>query len=148
MAEEKKRPKVGVGVMLFKDGKVLLGKRNDDAQKASSDLHGEGTWTMPGGKLDFQETLIDGAAREVFEETNLKINKDKIKILSVADEIVPDNHYVTVGFLCEDFEGELKTMEPEEITEWKWYDLNNLPEKVFLPSAKMIKAYLTGKIYN
>ena len=49
--EEKQRPKVGVGIMILKDGKVLLGKRNDDAEKASSDLHGEGTWTMPGGNL-------------------------------------------------------------------------------------------------
>jgi len=134
------RPKVGVGVMIFKDNKVLLGKRNDDAQKASSDLHGEGTWTMPGGKLDFQETLINGAYREVLEETSIKINKDKLKVISVADEIVPDNHYVTVGFLCQDFEGEPKTMEPEEITEWKWYDLNNLPDNVFFPQRQNDKS--------
>ena len=145
---EKQRPKVGVGVMILKDNKVLLGKRHDDAEKASSDLHGEGTWTMPGGKLDFHETLIDGVYREALEETGIKIDKDKIKVISVADEIVPDNHYVTVGFLCEDFEGEPKIMEPEEITEWKWYNLDNLPEKVFLPSAKMIRAYLNKKIYN
>jgi len=145
---EIQRPKVGVGVMIFKDGKVLLGKRNDDAEKASSDLHGEGTWTMPGGKLDFQETLIDGLYREAFEETGIKVNKDRIRVISVADEIVKDNHYVTVGFLCEDFEGEPKIMEPEEIVEWKWYNLDSLPEKVYPPSAKVIKAYLNKKIYN
>lgn len=144
---EKQRPKVGVGMMLFKDGKVLLGKRNDDAKKASSDLHGEGTWTFPGGKLDFHETLIDGISREVFEETNIKINKEKTIILSVSDEIVPDNHYVTIGFFCEDFNGELKIVEPEEITEWKWYNLDSLPEKVYPPSLKMIKAYLNKNIY-
>ncbi len=148
MQEEKQRPKVGVGVMIFKDNKILLGKRNDDALKASSDLHGEGTWTMPGGKLEFHETLIDGICREVLEETGIKINKDKLKVISVGDEIVPDNHYITVGFLCEDFEGEAKIVEPEEITEWKWYNLDSLPEKVFPPSAKMIKAFLGKKIYN
>ncbi|MFA6190445.1 MAG: NUDIX domain-containing protein [Candidatus Staskawiczbacteria bacterium] len=146
--QEKQRPKVGVGAMILSKDGVLLGKRNDDAKKASSDLHGEGTWTMPGGKLDFKETLIDGICREVFEETSIKINKDKLKVISVADEIVYDNHYVTVGFLCEDFEGEPQIMEPNEITEWKWYNLDNLPEKVFPPSAKMIKAYLNKKIYN
>lgn len=146
--EEKQRPKVGVGVMILKDGKVLLGKRNDDAKKASSDLHGEGTWTMPGGKLDFHEALIDGAFREAFEETGIKVDKATISIISVADEIVPDNHYVTVGFLSKNFEGEPKVMEPEEIVEWKWYNLSELPEKVFSPSQKMIKAYLNKKIYN
>lgn len=148
MPEEKQRAKVGVGAMILKDGKVLLGKRNDDAKKASSDLHGEGTWTMPGGKLDFQETLLEGVCREIFEEIGVKINADKLKVISVADEIVPDNHYVTIGFLCEDFNGEARLMEPEEITEWKWYNLNELPEKVFPPSLKMIKAYLNKNIYN
>jgi hypothetical protein len=38
-------------------------------------------------------------------------------------------------------------MEPEEITEWRWYNLDNLPERVFPPSAKMIKAFLNNKIY-
>ena len=52
-----KRPRVGVGVMILKDGNILLGHRNTDAAKASSALHGEGTWTMPGGKLDFHEDL-------------------------------------------------------------------------------------------
>lgn len=146
---EKQRPKVGVGIMILNNrGEVLLGKRIDDAKKASSDLHGEGAWTMPGGKLDFQETLIDGACREVFEEIGVRLDRNKLKVLSITDEIVPDNHYVTIGFLCEDFEGEPKAMESEEITEWKWYNLDNLPENVFLPSAKMIKAYLSNKIYN
>ena len=147
--EEKQRPKVGVGIMILNNQReVLLGKRNDDAEKASSDLHGEGTWTMPGGKLDFQETLIDGACRELFEEIGVKLTSDKLKLISVSDEIVPDNHYVTVGFLIENFKGEPKIMEPEEITEWRWYNLNNLPEKVYPPSAKMIKNFLSKKIYN
>jgi len=146
--EEKQRPKVGVGVMILKDSKVLLGRRHDDPNKADSDLHGEGTWTMPGGKLDFKETVKEGAARELLEETGIKVDMDKLKVISVADEIVPDNHYVTIGFLCEDFEGEIKVMEPEEITEWKWYNIDNLPEKVFPPSVKMIKAYLSKEIYN
>jgi ADP-ribose pyrophosphatase YjhB (NUDIX family) len=146
--EEKQRPKVGVGVMVLKDNKVLLGKRNDDAKKASSDLHGEGTWTMPGGKLDFHETVVDGAARELFEETGVKVNKDIFKIISVSDEIVPDNHYVTIGFLCENFDGEPKVMEPEEITEWKWFAFDGLPGKVFPPSLKVIRAFVNKKVYN
>jgi mutator protein MutT len=143
---EKNKPKVGVGIMLLQDGKVLLGKRHDDAQKASSDLHGEGTWTMPGGKLDFHETVKNGACREVLEEIGVKINPESLEVISVSDEIVPDNHYVTIGFLCKDFDGDAKVMEPEEITEWKWYNLDNLPDKVFPPSLKMIKAYLNNKI--
>lgn len=142
MEQIKQKPGVGVGVMILKDNKVLLGKRNDDAEKAGSELHGEGTWTMPGGKLDFQELLVDCAFREALEETGIKINKDKLEILSVQDDIVSDKHFVTIGFLCQDFEGEPRVMEPDEITEWQWFSLDALPVKVFLPSLKMVNKYL------
>jgi ADP-ribose pyrophosphatase YjhB (NUDIX family) len=97
---------------------------------------------MPGGKLDFQELLVDAAYREVFEETGIKVNKEKLEILSVQDDIVPDKHFVTIGFLCKDFEGEPKIMEPEEITEWKWYNLDSTPKNIFPPSGKMLKKFL------
>ncbi len=148
MEEKFQKPRVGVGVMIIKEDMILLGKRHDDPKKADSELHGEGTWTMPGGKLDFQEMLRDSVFRETKEETGIEINKEKIKVISVSDDIVEDAHFVTIVFLCEDFEGEPKVMEPDEITEWKWYNLNELPEKVFPPSMKAIKAYLNNKIYN
>jgi 8-oxo-dGTP pyrophosphatase MutT (NUDIX family) len=43
--------------MILKDGKVLLGQRHTDAVLASSELHGEGTRTMPGGKMHFGESF-------------------------------------------------------------------------------------------
>jgi 8-oxo-dGTP pyrophosphatase MutT (NUDIX family) len=72
---EVNKPRVGagIGVFVLKDNKVLLGKRHEDPVKASSALHGEGTWTMPGGKLDFQESFEEGAKRELFEETSIKL---------------------------------------------------------------------------
>ena len=139
---DEKFPKVGVGVMIFKDDKVLLGHRHRDPRKADSELQGEGTWTMPGGKLDYKEDLKDCAQREVFEETGIKINKENIKIISVTNDAVTDAHFVTIGFLCKDFEGDAKIMEPDEITEWKWFDLNNLPSHIFFPSEKILKTFL------
>lgn len=142
------KPGVGVAVMILKDGKTLLGKRHDDPVKADSALHGEGTWTIPGGKLDFKENPEDGACREAIEETGIRINKEKLKLISVGNEIVEDAHFITLGFLCEDFEGEPKVMEPDEIVEWKWFDLNNLPKPMFFPAEKVIKNYLAKEIYK
>lgn len=136
-----KKPGVGVGIMLLKEGKVLLGKRHFDPARADSELHGEGTWTMPGGKLHFREELEDAAYREVLEETGVAINQKKLKMISVTNDIVKDAHFVTLGFLCEDFQGEPKVMEPDEITEWRWFALGKLPRPIFFPSRKILNQY-------
>lgn len=147
MSEEKKIG-VGFGVMVLRDGKVLLWQRHEDPQKADSELHGEWTWTMPGGKMHFHESFEDTCYRETLEETWIKIDKDKIRIISIANDIVPDKHFVTIGFLCEDFEWEAQVMEPDEITKWGRFDLNNLPKPLFFPSEKVIKNYLDKTVYK
>jgi len=53
MAEEKKRIGAGFGVITINnDGKILLGKRNPDPDKADSAFRSAGEWSLPGGKLD------------------------------------------------------------------------------------------------
>ena len=141
MNNSDKKPGVGVGVMILKDNKVLLGKRHSDPNKADSELHGEGSWTMPGGKLHFKENLEEAAQREVFEETGAEINQENLKLVSVTDDIVKDAHFVTIGFLYENLEGEPKVMEPDEIIEWKWFELDNLPSPIFFPSEKILKNF-------
>jgi len=142
---EKQKPGVGFGVMIIKDGKILLGKRHEDPEKASSLLNGAGTWTMPGGKLHFGESFEDGAKREVLEETGIKL--DNVKVLCVNNDLIETAHFVTVGLLCDNFEGEAKVMEPEEITEWKWFDLKELPSPLYFPSEKVLKNYKNGEFY-
>ncbi|MFA5048100.1 MAG: NUDIX domain-containing protein [Patescibacteria group bacterium] len=143
--EEKKKVGAGFGVMFLRDGKVLLGHRHDDPEKASSMLNGAGTWTMPGGKLDFGETFEEGAIREVQEETGLIINK--VRVICVNQDIIETVHFITVGLLAEDFFGEPQAMEPDEITEWQWFDLSNLPSPLYFPSAEILENYKQNKFY-
>jgi 8-oxo-dGTP diphosphatase len=144
----KLKPGVGVGVMILRDNKILLGRRHSDPQKADSDLHGEGSWTMPGGKLEFREGLEEAACRETLEEADLTIIPADLELISVSNDMIPDKHFVTIGFLCAAFSGEPKVMEPDEIVEWGWFDLDNLPSPIFLPSEKILKNYLAKKIYQ
>ncbi len=143
-----KRPSVGFGVMILKENKVLLGRRHDDPDKASSELHGEGTWTMPGGKLDFGEKLRDAACREVFEETGLRVDCDNLNLISLTNNIVSDAHFVTLGWLCEKFSGSPQVKEPDEITKWRWFELGDLPKEVFPPSRQILENFQTKQIYN
>lgn len=143
--EQKKKPGIGFGVMILKEGKILLGHRHDDPEKASSELKGAGTWTMPGGKLEFQESFEEGAIRETKEETGITLKN--IKVICVNNNIVEDAHFVTVGLFSDDFEGEAQVLEPEEITEWKWFPLDNLPEKMYFPSKEVLENYKQNKFY-
>lgn len=78
--------RVGVGIMILKGNKILLGKRNEGNEL------GENSWNCPGGKLEFGENIIDAAKREVEEETGIKVNE--IKLISVSNDIAYGNHFV------------------------------------------------------
>ena len=140
------KPGLGVGVMIIKEGKILLGLRNPNKEKASSELQGQGTWTMPGGKVEFMEKLVDAAKRELEEETSLKATK--LDLLCISDDMTNTAHYVTVGFIVREYTGEAKAMAPETILEWKWFDLNDLPTNLYNPSKKCIEKYKEGIIYE
>ena len=62
-------PRVGVGAIVIKDGKVLMIKR---AAPPNNNM-----WAIPGGMLELGETIQEGAEREIFEETNIRIRAGK-----------------------------------------------------------------------
>ncbi|MBN2566710.1 NUDIX domain-containing protein [Candidatus Woesearchaeota archaeon] len=139
--KRKRRPGVGVGIMLLRDGNVLLGRRHHDPEKADSELHGEGTWTMPGGGVEWMEPYLDAAVREVKEETNITVRKEDLRLFTVKDDMAKDAHFLTVGLLCEESDGEAHVMEPDEIVEWRWFPLDRLPRPIFPPSRKILDEY-------
>lgn len=140
------KPGLGVGIMVLNDNKILLGLRNPNKVKDSSELQGQGTWTMPGGKVEFMEKLVDAAKRELKEETSL-IATD-FDLLCISDDMSETAHYVTVCFTVKEYTGVAQVMEPETILEWKWFDLDNLPENLYMPSAKCIEKYKRGVVYG
>ncbi len=146
--EKPKKIGNGFGVMIIRDGKVLLGQRHFDPAKADSEMHGEGTWTMPGGKLEFGESFEIGAVREVLEETGVEIDIKDLEVISLTNDILPDVHFVTVGLICKNYNGEAKVMEPDEITQWEWFSIDQLPSPLFKPSEKILKNYKEGKFYK
>lgn len=136
---------VGVGVMILREGKVLLGQRHPNKEKASSELQGQGQWTMPGGKLDPGESFEEAALRETKEETGLDLQK--VEVLCVNNDIAGEAHYVTIGLLGTDFEGEPEVMEPDTIVRWEWFDPEDLPSPMYRASTKVLRNYTEGKFY-
>lgn len=146
MAEEKKRVGAGFGIVLEKDGKILLGRRHEDPDKADSAFRSAGEWCIPGGKLEWGETLEEGAIRETLEETGITVKNPKL--ISVHNFRNEHAHFLTVGFVAEEWEGEAKVMEPDEITEWQWFPKDDLPYPRYFPSFGVIESYLEGKFYT
>ena len=145
MSSEKKRVGAGFGIILEKDGKILLGKRHPDPDKADSAFRSAGEWTLPGGKLEWGESFENGAIREVREETGIAIKNPQV--ISVHNCKNEHAHFVTVGLLTHEWSGEESVMEPNEITQWQWFDLKKLPEPIYFPSREVIENYLAKKFY-
>ena len=68
-------------------------------------------------------------------------------MFSVSDDMTDTAHYVTMGFLVKEYSGEVQTMEPETILEWKWFDLDDLPNNLYKPSEVCIRKYKEKIIY-
>ena len=92
-------PIVGVGAVVVDQGRVLLVQRGREPSK--------GKWSLPGGMLEIGESLIDGVAREVEEETGLKV--EAVELVELIDRIIRENgpegeriryHYVIADYLC------------------------------------------------
>lgn len=130
------RPAAGV-MLLNKDGKVWVGQRLDSTLTA---------WQMPQGGLDPGEEPLEGAYRELEEETG--IARDKVELLARCEKQLlydlPDDllgkvwkgkwrgqcqTWFLMRFLGEDADVNLATPEPE-FRAWKWAEPRELPELI------------------
>ena len=140
-------PGVGIGVMIFnKKGEVLLILRNDNTILADSDMHLEGTWTLPAGKVKYNETLVEAAIRKVKQETNLDVSN--LEIVSIADDINKYAHFVTIGLVAYQNSGNINLGNTLEHVDYKFFDLNSLPNNLCKPSLTIINNYLNKQIYK
>lgn len=138
-SSQPKRPKVGIGVMVLKDGKVLLGKRKGS--------HGEGEFAFPGGHLEHMESFADCARREVREECGIEIENIRFQYLANITKYAP-KHYAHIGLVADWKKGKPKVLETNKSESWKWYDLDNLPEPTFETCQLAIEGYRTGQGKN
>lgn len=118
------RVRVGVGCVVWRDGKVLMGKR-------IGGKHGDGEYSFPGGKPDGGESPQDAALRELYEETALVPIRCKPVPVWTYD-VFPEHdlHYVTLYFHMH-ARGAAVNTEPDKCAGWDWYPLHATPETTF-----------------
>jgi 8-oxo-dGTP diphosphatase len=124
------RPMIGVGVLVVRDGRVLLGERRG--------AHGAGTWAPPGGHLEFGETVDTCARREVREETGLEISNVREAPYTSDVFQAEHKHYITLFVTASAPTGEPEVREPLKCSRWSWHPWSELPRPLFAPLATLL----------
>jgi len=130
-------PRVGVGVLVWHDGKVLLGRRRG--------AHGSSSWSFPGGHLEHGESWADCARREVHEETGLEL--EALEFAAVTNDVFADEgkHYVTIFMQAQAGSSEVELKEPDKCEGWAWFAWSALPSPLFLPIRDLLASGYTPK---
>ncbi len=130
---EHERPKVGVGVAVVRDGKLLFGKRTSK--------HGEDSWSFPGGHLEYGESWEECARRETREETGLELGN--VRFGTVTNDIYEetDRHYVTIIMVGEAASGEPERAEPDKCETWGWFAPDALPAPLFVSTENALRDF-------
>jgi 8-oxo-dGTP diphosphatase len=123
------QPRVGVGAIVMRNGRVLLGQRMGS--------HGTGTWALPGGHLEFGESAEGCAAREVLEETGLEVGNFTTAPYTSDVFVSEGKHYITLFVVAQSNAGEPEVREPEKCAGWQWFPWSALPSPLFQPLATL-----------
>jgi 8-oxo-dGTP diphosphatase len=118
-------PGIGVGGLVFnKRNQVLLIKRNQAPAL--------GLWSIPGGKLEAGESLVEACRREMYEETNLIVEVKQI--IAVVERRLEGFHYVIIDFLAELLDEEKNRLVAQsDVAEAKWVGLDEFDEYDVVP---------------
>lgn len=135
---DEQRPKVGVGVMILKDGKVLLSKRKSS--------HGAGEYAFPGGHLEYMESFAECAIRETKEESGIEITNIQFQYLANITSYKP-KQYAHIGLVADWKSGVPQVLEPEKSEQWQWYVLDQLPKPMFVSCTLAFLSHKTSQNY-
>jgi len=132
---------VAVGAMILNDkGEVLLCKRSQNTNNE------RGCWEVPGGAVEFGETLQDAIKREIQEELGVEL--DLLEQFPAANHIIPSDkqHWVPTTFLARLKPGNTpKIMEPEKCDGIDWFSLDHLPSPLSLITQYDVEYYKKRK---
>ena len=104
-----------VGGIVKKDNKYLL------VQEAQEKCRGK--WNIPAGHLDPNETIFEGAKREIFEECGYKVNLTGVAY--IGNKVLVDDEFVAFVFTTEIIGGEIN-YDTNEILDVKWFTYDEI----------------------
>lgn len=109
---------VGVGAAIFdQNGRLFITKRGKKAKNE------RGKWEIPGGSVEYGETLEQALKREILEECGVEI--EVLDLLGLCDHIIPEDHqhWVSPTFICKITKGTPTIIEPEKCDKIGWFTI-------------------------
>ncbi|MCX4749204.1 NUDIX domain-containing protein [Kitasatospora sp. NBC_01287] len=121
------------------DGKLLLSQRGGP--------YGYGQWHAPSGKLDPGETPVEGAARELLEETGLTVDPADLTLVHTVVHYQSADTAHRLGFFYEatTWRGEPVNREPAKCLDLRWFADHDLPEELIPYPAAGLHGALTDR---
>jgi MOSC domain-containing protein YiiM len=124
-------PQIGVGVVVKRGGRYLLGRRNGTER-------GQSTWSTPGGSVAAAETVLACAVRELQEETGLRAERARV-VFQTRNRLEDGRQWQSVFVAVDvaaDAEPELR--ESQKCGGWGWFEPRSLPSPLFTPVVSML----------
>jgi len=139
----------GVALILKKDNKILLFKRNISGKIAFGSL------ALPGGTVENDETIIQAACREAKEEIGITINPHDLSIVHVIrlrekfNAATNATQQILILYFAEvnKWTGEPTNMEPHKHSDLVWADSHELPDNIFPLNKDALHCIARGIFY-
>ncbi|MEC1179614.1 NUDIX domain-containing protein [Metasolibacillus meyeri] len=130
--KNEKLPKVGVGAVIRdENNQILLVLRKKSPES--------GYWSLPGGKVDYMETIESAVIREIKEELGVDIEIERL--ICVTNHIIQseDVHYVAPTFIAHITKGNVQNKEPHALEKVQWFPIDDIPENITLTTDYALK---------
>ena len=130
------QPKLGAIAVLLHEGRFLMAERGKDP--------GRGLWGFPGGHVEFGETGLEAAVRELREET--KVLAEALQYLTCVDVIAEVHHFLIAAVMCRYLDGTARAS--DDAANVRWMTLADLEAGILPLSPDVLRvarlAHLAG----
>ncbi len=116
---------------------LLLGQRKS--------VFGDWMWGLPGWHREPNEDTIVSAAREIYEEIGIQLDKEQMLYLGTTEYEWPRFLSIHHNYTFHYWDEEIRLMEPEKCYEWRFFSVAEIPQEIFAPDKEAINIYFIQK---